>query len=114
MADIAWGDGHHYDLRIVDDDIAIGEDGEPLPMDGRPSIAQDVGHAIRESQLLVGLIGERNTLFRRAIHQQIEQLVEDDLRIIPGSCRVTEQKTAPGKIWVQAKTYEYKDIAFYL
>lgn len=112
--DTAWGDGHHYDLRIVADDIGIGDDGEPLLIDGRPSIAQDVGHAIRESQMLVELIGERNALFRRALHQRIEQLVEDDVRIIPGTCRVTEQTNAPGKLWVQAKTYEYKDIAFYL
>lgn len=112
--DTAWGDSHHYDLLIIDDDIAIGDDGEPLPIDGRPSIAQDVVHAIRESQMMVELVGERNALYRRAIHQQIEQLVENDVRIIPGTCRVTEQANAPGKIWVQAKTYEYEDIAFYL
>ena len=114
MSDTAFGDGHHFDIRIVTDDIGVGEDGEPLPIDGRPSIAQDVGHAIRESQLLVELVGERNPLYRRAIHQRIEQLVELDVRVIPGTCAVSEQRDAPGKIWVQAKTYEYKDIAFYL
>lgn len=112
--DTAWGDGKHFDLRIVDDDIGVDDTGEPLPIDGRPSIAQDVGHMIRESQLLTGLIGERNPLYRRAVHQQIEALVEEDVRIIPGTCRVTEQRNAPGKLWVQAKTYEYQGIAFYL
>ena len=112
--DYAHGDGHHYDLLIVDDDIAIGAAGEPVPVDGRPSIAQDVCHAIRESQVLIPLVGERNPLLRRGIHQQVEALVEEDLRVIPGTCRVTDQANAPGKIWVQAKTYEYKGIAFYL
>ncbi len=110
--DTAWGDGKHFDLLIIDDDIAIGDDGEPLTIDGRPSIAQDCCHAIRESNLLLGLIGERNQLYRRAIHQKIEQLVESDRRIIPGTCRVADQVS--GNIRVGAKTYEYKDIAFYL
>lgn len=111
--DYAHGDGHHFDLLIINDDLAFGADGEPTPVDGRPSIAQDVAHAIRESQLLVGLIGERSPLLRRGIYQQIEALVEQDLRIIPGTCRVTEPKDAESP-WVMARTYEYKDIGFYL
>lgn len=111
--DYAHGDGKHYDMLIINDDLAFGTDGEPLAVDGRPSIAQDVAHAIRESQLLLELIGERNPLLRRGIHQQIEALVEQDLRVIPGTCRVTEPKDATAP-WVIAKTYDYNDIGFYL
>lgn len=114
MMDYANGDGKHFDLLIIDDDIVLLADDEPRTVDGRPSIAQDVCHAIRESLLLIPLVGERNPLLRRGIHQQVEALVEEDVRIIPGTCRVTEKPSAPGKIWVQAKTYEYTDIAFYL
>lgn len=110
--DIAHGDGKHFDLLIIDDDIHFADNGEPSTVDGRPSIAQDIKHAIRESQLLVRIIGERNPLMRRHYHVQIEQLVEEDQRIVPGSARVTEHQTET--IWVQAKTYEYKHISFYL
>lgn len=113
MKDTAWGDGHHYDLRIVNDDIALLSEAEPLTLDGRPSIAQDIGHAIRESNLLLELVGERSPLRRRATHQKIEVLVEEDLRVIPGTARMSEPKDAESP-WIQAKTYEYGEIGFYL
>ena len=113
MMDTAWGDGHHYDLKIIDDDLVFDEFGEPVWIDGRPSIAQDVAHSIRESLLPVELIGQRDALERRGIHQLIEMRVEEDLRIMPGSCRVTEEH-AEKPLWVMARTNEYKNIGFYL
>lgn len=115
--DVAHGDGKQFDLLIVNDDIAIGSDGEPLTIDGRPSIAQDIAHLIRESNLLIELIGERDVLLRRAIYQRVEMLVETDARITPGTARVidgSDGTRSRSVIWVQARTYDYQDIAFYL
>lgn len=110
--DTAHGDGHHFDILITDDDLTLDDTSFVVTTDGRPSIAQDVKHAVRESQLLVSLIGERNPIKRKMFLRQIETIVEDDLRIIPGTASVTEYER--GKIWIQADTIEYQHIDFYL
>lgn len=109
---MATGDGQHFDLLITNEDIRFDGVESLANTDGRPSIAQDVVHAIVESRLLTGLIAQRDFLSRRAIYVQIETLVETDARIIPGSASVTESNIET--VWVQAKTYEYQDIAFHL
>lgn len=110
--DTAIGDGHHFDLLITDNDLSYGADNAPLTVDGRPSIAQDIVHRIRESNLLVPTIAERSAMLRRNAYVQIETLVEDDVRIVPGSCSVKEAQQ--GQLQVLAKTYEYQGITFYL
>ena len=110
--DFATGDGKQFDLLIKDDDIHFDGIDTLQTTDGRPSIAQDVTHAIRESQLLTGLVAQRNSLERKHIYVQIETLVEDDERIIPGTATVTESDTET--VWIQAQTYDYQDVAFYL
>lgn len=111
--DTAVGDGKHFDLLIQDNDLVLDDFGEPLTVDGRPSVAQDVAHSLRESQLLTPLIAQRSPLQRRHQYAQMEQLVEDDPRIVPGSCRITEDRDSE-QSHIVANTYEYQGIAFYL
>lgn len=110
--DIAIGDGNHFDLLIVNNDLVFDDAGHPLTIDGRPSIAQDIAHRIRESNLLLPTIAERSAMQRRHCYVQIEQLVEGDERIVPGSCEILE--SAAGQTQLTASTYEYQGIAFFL
>ena len=110
--DFASGDGQQFDLLITSDDINFDGIDALQTTDGRPSIAQDVAHAIRESMLLMGLVKQRNHLERKHIYVQIETLVEEDKRIIPGTATVAESETHT--VWIQAQTYDYNDVAFYL
>lgn len=112
MADTATGDGQQFDLLVTSDDVHFDGVDTLETTDGRPSIAQDVVHAIRESMLLNGLIAQRDLLKRKSIYVQIETLVEDDERIIPGTAKVAESDIE--LVWVQAQTYDYQGIAFHL
>lgn len=112
MADTATGDGQHFDLLVTSDDVRFDGVDTLETTDGRPSIAQDVVHAIRESMLLNGLVGQRDLMQRKSIYVQIEALVEEDERIIPGTAEVTESDIE--LVWVQAQTYEYQGVAFHL
>lgn len=108
----AINNGQYVDLLIVDDDIAIGDDGCPAYIDGRASIAQDILHLMRESGLLLSLIGQRDAEVRQSVLVQLVQLIEDDLRIIPGTAKITESN--PEKYWIMAKTAEYHELGFWL
>lgn len=80
----------YIDLLIADDDLAIDYAGEPTLCDNRVSIAQDLKHLIRESGLMVALIGERNGATRALLTQQLLRLIEEDERLIPGTIEITE------------------------
>lgn len=111
-ATTATNNGQYVDLLIVDDDIAISADGCPAYIDGRASIAQDIQHLIRESGLLLSLIGQRDAEIRRSVLVQLAQLIEDDLRIIPGTAKITE--STPELYWITAKTVDYHELGFWL
>lgn len=108
----ATNNDQYVDLHIVDNDISLGEMGCPATIDGRASIAQDLVHMIRETGLLHSLIGQRDQEVRQSILVQIVQKIEEDTRIIPGSARITENN--PERYWMQAQTFEYHDIGFWL
>ena len=55
----------YIDLLITHNDLTLDPSNQPLLVDDRTSIAQDIGHMIRESGLLVTLVAERDR-FRRA------------------------------------------------
>jgi hypothetical protein len=85
----------YLDLLIENDDVALDADGLPQIVCDRESIAQDLCHAIRESGYLVAMVAERSADLRQLILQQIITLVEDDLRIVPGSASVVSSSSAP-------------------
>ena len=102
----------YIDLWIVGNDLALDPSRQPLLIDDRASIAQDIAHMIRESGLLVTLVAERSRLRQRDCIQQLELLVEADVRIVPGTALIHSYAT--GKYLVTAKTLKFGPIEVFL
>ena len=98
----------YIDLLIVGNDLSLDPSRQPLLIDDRASIAQDIAHMIRESGLLVTLVAERNSLRQRDCIQQLELRVEDDERLVPGTALI--RQLAPGQFLVTAKTLRFGEI----
>ena len=97
--------GNYWDLRIVDDDIALDVGRQPLKLADRASIAQDIAHMIRERGYLTAMIAERDVRKRKYQMVLITIAVDDDTRIVPGTAQISE--STPGELWLTAKTVEY-------
>lgn len=102
----------YIDLRITKDDLTLDAGGNPVLLDGRASIAQDIMHMIRESGLLVEIIANRDARKRRANIVKITIAVDDDERIVPGTAVITE--STPGEYWLTARTVKYGDMSLQL
>ena len=76
------------DILITDRDITLDAAGIPEMVVRRPSITQDIVHMIMDSGLLIDLVGERSQSTWSGNMSQVETLVEDDTRIIPGTIRI--------------------------
>ena len=98
----------YIDLLIEDNDFALDLSRQPVPVEDRACIAQDIGHMIRESGLLVTLVAERNRLKQRDCIQQLELLVENDVRLVPGTAKISE--LAAGQYLVTAKTVAFGSV----
>jgi len=98
----------YIDLLIVGNDLVLDPSNQPLPVDDRASIAQDIAHMIRDSGLLVTLVAERDRLRQRDCIQQIELLVEADERLVPGTAQILQP--APGQYLVMATTVKFGHI----
>ena len=104
--------GDYIDLLIQGNDLVLDASRQPLTIEDRGSIAQDIGHMIRESGLLVTLVAERSKQRQADCILQLELLVEDDERLVPGTARITQE--ALGVYLVTAKTIKFGDIEVYL
>lgn len=100
--------GDYWDLRIVDNDIALDLGRQPLKLADRASIAQDIAHMIRERGYLTAMIAERDSRKRRHQMVLITIAVDDDKRIVPGTAQITE--STPGELWLTAKTVSYGEL----
>lgn len=98
----------YLDLLITENDLVLDPGRQPEPVTDRACIAQDIGHMIRDSGLMVALVAERSPLIQRDYRQQLELLVETDVRLVPGTARVKSQGN--GKYLVSAKTLEFGDV----
>ena len=98
----------YIDLLIVDNDLSLDPSRQPLLIDDRASIAHDIAHMIRESGLLVTLVAERNRLKQRDCIQQLELLVENDIRLVPGTAKITE--VSAGQYLVTATTLQFGNL----
>ena len=102
----------YIDLLIVDNDLVLDPSRQPLLIEDRASIAQDIAHMIRESGLLVTLVAERSRLRQRDCIQQLELLVEADERLVPGTAQILHQQQ--GAFLVTAKTLKFGVIEVFL
>ena len=102
-------DSLYIDLLITGRDFTLNSGNEPVLCDNRVSIAQDCVHAIIESGLATQLVGERSPTLRADLRNQMEMLVEDDDRIVPGTVRVNEESQV--RLWVTADTYDFGRIS---
>ncbi|NBF05297.1 DUF2590 family protein [Pseudomonas sp. Fl5BN2] len=98
----------YIDLWIVDNDLVLDPSRQPLLIEDRASIAQDIAHMIRDSGLLVTLVAERDRLRQRDCIQQLELLVESDERLVPGTALITQLQ--PGQYLVTATTLQFGNI----
>ncbi|MGG7596792.1 DUF2590 family protein [Pseudomonas sp. WC1] len=101
-------DGQYIDLLIQNNDLVLDLARQPEPIQDRASIAQDIAHMIRDSGLLVTLVAERDRLRQRDCIQQLELLVEEDERLMPGTAQIVEQGN--GVYLVTATTLGFGDI----
>ncbi|MHC8315698.1 DUF2590 family protein [Pseudomonas sp. LB3P31] len=98
----------YIDLLITNNDLTLDPSSQPLLVDDRASIAQDIGHMIRESGLLVTLVAERDRFRQADCIQQLELLVENDVRLVPGTVRILGE--GQGEYLVTAKTVEFGSV----
>lgn len=98
----------YIDLLITNNDLTLDPSNQPLLVEDRASIAQDIGHMIRESGLLVTLVAERDRFRQSDCIQQLELLVEADVRLVPGTVRILEE--GKGKYLITAKTVEFGSV----
>lgn len=98
-------DSQYIDLLITQRDFTLNSGSEPTLCNNRVSIAQDCVHAIIESGLATQLVGERSPTLRADIRNQIEMLVENDERIMPGTISIHEESQV--KLWITAETYDF-------
>lgn len=98
----------YQDILIENGDVVLDAGRNPVLIQDRAVIAQDIKHAIMESHLAVDLIAERSPSKKADIRTQLELLVEEDVRLVPGTVRLEEP--ADGTIYVFAKTAEFGNL----
>ena len=92
----------NIDLSIISGDLSLDATLTPLQLTKTQVINQDIKHRILESGLLVKLVGLRNKNAIAMILTEIELVVEQDERLVPGTIEVI--RTAQGQISVNAQT----------
>lgn len=100
----------YIDLLISDDDLSLDSGGEPLLVFDRQCIEQDIKNLIRESGLLIELIGERDAVKRANSLQQLELLIEDDDRLMAGTIAITQQSIS--QYLITADTVDFGSVSF--
>jgi hypothetical protein len=98
----------YVDLLIANNDLVLDPSNQPVEIEDRASIAQDIAHMIRESGLLVTLIAERDSLRQRDCIQQLELMVEADERLVPGTAHISQP--AHGQYLISATTMKFGNI----
>jgi len=83
----------YIDLLITNNDLTLGPGNDPVLLGDRDSIIQDTKHLIRDCGLLSACIGERDNAKVKLLMQQLELKIEDDLRLVPGTIKITRRDT---------------------
>jgi hypothetical protein len=99
----------YIDLHIQNGDIVLDAGLNPTYLTDRAVIAQDIVHAILETGLANLLVSDRGTGVTADTKTQIKLLVEDDVRIMPGTVQV--EQVTDGNWWVFADTIDFGPIS---
>nr|WP_276613487.1 DUF2590 family protein [Escherichia fergusonii] len=97
-------------MLIENSDFSLNAGNEPELCNNRKSIGQDIIHAIIESGLATQLIAERSPTLRADIFTQLELLVENDERIVPGTVEISEE--SQNRLWVTSSTYDFGTLSY--
>ncbi|WP_053349587.1 DUF2590 family protein [Vibrio alginolyticus] len=100
----------YQDILIENGDVVLDAGRNPILIQDRAVIAQDIKHAIIESNLAVDLIAERSPSKKADIRTKLELLVEEDVRLVPGTVRLEEP--TEGTIYVFATTIDFGAMQF--
>ncbi|GLP98693.1 hypothetical protein GCM10007891_05470 [Methylophaga thalassica] len=95
----------YVDLLIVDDDVVLDAAGEPQLIYDKACITQDIKHMVRDSGLLVEMIGERSSSKIQEKMLKLVLFIETDERLIPGTVAITRTDTET--FFITATTYKY-------
>ncbi|WP_035075173.1 DUF2590 family protein [Maridesulfovibrio zosterae] len=100
------------DLLITNNDLVLDAGGNPEMVQDLACITQDICHMIRETGLLVDLVSNRDK--RRTAENliKIKIEVEDDIRIVPGTCQIVEVEGQPGTFNLTATAYDFGNLGF--
>jgi hypothetical protein len=101
----------YRDLHIKNGDVVLDAGNNPTYLTDRDVIAQDIVHAILDTGLANLLVSDRGTGVTQDTQTKIKLLVEDDVRIMPGTVQVTENEINKGQWWVFAQTIEFGEIS---
>ncbi|HHF3210515.1 TPA: DUF2590 family protein [Vibrio diabolicus] len=101
-------DYKYQDILIENGGVVLDAGRNPILIQDRAVIAQDIKHAIIESNLAVDLIAERSPSKKADIHTKLELLVEEDVRLVPGTVRLDEP--TEGTIYVFADTMDFGEL----
>ncbi|MFH4592923.1 DUF2590 family protein [Vibrio alginolyticus] len=101
-------DYKYQDILIENGDVVLDAGRNPILIQDREVIAQDIKHAIIESNLAVDLIAERSPSKKADIRTRLELLVEEDVRLVPGTVRLDEP--TEGTIYVFADTMDFGEL----
>ncbi|EKA3120417.1 DUF2590 family protein [Vibrio parahaemolyticus] len=101
-------DYKYQDILIENGDVVLDAGRNPILIQDRAVIAQDIKHAIIESNFAVDLIAERSPSKKADIRTKLELLVEEDVRLVPGTVRLDEP--TEGTIYVFADTMDFGEL----
>ncbi|MDH5751561.1 MAG: DUF2590 family protein [Deltaproteobacteria bacterium] len=90
-----------YDLKIENNDLVFGLDDEPIFFSELAVVEQDLTSRVRESGMAAGLL--RTGGATASDLRDMEALVEDDERIMPGTAKATQDD---GTVTVVARTMD--------
>lgn len=98
----------YVDLQFNDDDLVLDPAGEPVLITDRDCITQDIKHMIRDSGLMLQIVGQRdkNTVDDHLI--SLTLLIEDDERLIPGTVDI--EQTDKGVFFITADTFDFGSV----
>lgn len=98
----------YVDLLVTDDDLTLDIAGEPKLIYDRDCITQDIKHLIRDSGLMVEIVGQRSDIAVNERMQRLTLMIEEDTRLVPGTIKIT--RTSLGLFFVTGTTYKYGPI----